>query len=308
MADSTLLATLGAIELLETDDRPVFVLDLTSASKTIPIYQNAGFCEISGMESKTRDGKTMSDPNYIELMDWAASRHVEGNQPNQPTYCDLDWTTRMFRNRWQIVFGNKKARQAQFNTSHSQFDIASIGQLQIATTDHREHSRYAQKSDPKRDEVEESEDGGHLDFTRPNPAVVITPHLKFILEFDWASTELGAMSTWSPELRRMANIVMADPRPAVLYWGKNCIHLYNEPYVVIMKQRHPGMMGKSFAEAWPEEAAAEFVSALEASSKIGKAIVISDGRYYIDWHGYLEETYFSVSMIPFSFAHDGVGL
>lgn len=34
------LATLGATEILETDERPIFILNLTSPTKTIPVYYN----------------------------------------------------------------------------------------------------------------------------------------------------------------------------------------------------------------------------------------------------------------------------
>jgi hypothetical protein len=132
--------------------------------------------------------------------------------------------------------------------------IPRLGRSQTAAIDRHERSRYSQKSVtsredledqlaafrlrreediptfpspapqdtsvPKRSEINESADIGRIDFTRPNPSMVISPHIQFVLNIDWGSTELGAIDTWSPELRRMANILMTDPRPAAMYWGK----------------------------------------------------------------------------------------
>ncbi|KUJ18979.1 putative histidine kinase M3YPp [Mollisia scopiformis] len=130
--------------------------------------------------------------------------------------------------------------------------------------------------------------------------------MQFVLDFDWESTELGAVDSWSPELRRMANILMTDPRPAAMYWGKKRTMLYNEPYVVVTGQRHPGMMGKTFSEAWAE-VAGDFISAFDTAYETGKAYVVDDARFYIQRHGYLEETYYSLSIIPFSLERGVVG-
>jgi hypothetical protein len=83
--------------------------------------------------------------------------------------------------------------------------------------------------------------------------------------------------------------------------------LYNEPYVVVTGQRHPGMMGKPFSEAWAE-VAGDFISAFDTAYETGKAYVVDDARFYIERHGYLEETYYSLSIIPFSLEHGVVGL
>ncbi|KAF8863038.1 putative histidine kinase M3YPp [Acephala macrosclerotiorum] len=130
--------------------------------------------------------------------------------------------------------------------------------------------------------------------------------MQFVLDFDWGSTELGPISSWPPELRRMTNILMSDPRPAAMYWGKKRIMMYNEPYVVVTGQRHPGMMGKTFSEAWAE-IAGDFISAFDTACETGKSYTVDHARFYIQRHGYLEETYYSISIIPFSLEHGQVG-
>ncbi len=83
---------------------------------------------------------------------------------------------------------------------------------------------------PRRGDGKGIESIGHIDFTRPNTSMAISPHMQFVLDFDWTSTELGPINTWSAELRRMANILMTDPRPAAMYWGKSSTLLSNELY------------------------------------------------------------------------------
>ena len=44
-----------------------------------------------------------------------------------------------------------------------------------------------------------------------------------IREFDWASTPLGPMESWSPALRTMLRILLANRFPHILWWGPHYI-------------------------------------------------------------------------------------
>jgi PAS domain-containing protein len=79
--------------------------------------------------------------------------------------------------------------------------------------------------------------------------------------------------------------------------------MYNEPYVQVTGQKHPGMMGKTFSEAWAE-VKEDFVPAFDKAHESGTSFAIDDARFYIERHGYLEETYYSLSIIPFA-GNDG---
>lgn len=254
------LATLGAVELLDSDDRPVFILDLTSATKTIPVYYNASFREVPLLESKVGKATGARDPKYNVFMDWATSRYNEGSLL-QTTYCGVRWTAKVLRSRWRVVSGDSKNHTALLNIQRRQSAIPRIGRSQTAAIDSHERSRYTQRSTILDDNLEdqlaafrlrreediptfpspapqiessiedheetEPDTTRHIDFTRPNTTKSITPHMQFILDFDWASTGLGAIEFWSPELRRMVNMLMTDPRPAAMYWGRNKTMLYN---------------------------------------------------------------------------------
>jgi hypothetical protein len=100
---------------------------------------------------------------------------------------------------------------------------------------------------------------------------------------------------------------MSDPRPAAMYWGKQRIMMYNEAYLSVMVQKHPNMMGKRFSEAWAE-VEKDFTPAFEQAAATGTSFVVDEARFYIQRHGYLEETYHSVSIIPFSVDNGEVAL
>lgn len=53
------------------------------------------------------------------------------------------------------------------------------------------------------------------DWTRQLPR---TSHVDFIKGTDWSATALGPMRSWQLPLRLMVHKVLADPRPANLYW------------------------------------------------------------------------------------------
>lgn len=57
------------------------------------------------------------------------------------------------------------------------------------------------------------------DWTASKPKGILTEHLQFARSIDWAATPLGSMSSWSPEFREVANLVMRNPHPASLFWG-----------------------------------------------------------------------------------------
>lgn len=62
---------------------------------------------------------------------------------------------------------------------------------------------------------------GPQDATAPDlpPCWVGNEHVALLRSYPWHTTELGPMSQWSIELRRMVNFTLQDRRSAVLWWG-----------------------------------------------------------------------------------------
>ena len=73
--------------------------------------------------------------------------------------------------------------------------------------------------------------------------------------FDWAATPLGSRETWSPSLRFAVDMIVASRFPSALRWGPELVLIYNDAYAPMLGERHPRVLGKTFAEAPPTSAA-----------------------------------------------------
>jgi PAS domain S-box-containing protein len=73
--------------------------------------------------------------------------------------------------------------------------------------------------------------------------------------FDWAATPLGPRQRWSASLRFAVDMVVASRFPTALRWGRDLVLIYNDAYAPMLGERHPKVLGKTFAEAPPTSAA-----------------------------------------------------
>lgn len=268
------------------------------------------------------------------LLDWALSKPELVNLPPS-IHWGMRWTARTVRNRWRIVLGevgslpeettqppcslaatergrsgqkikpaerprrlSRPSLSAAHNTLEKQLAAFRLVREDTLTFPSQRDTTHGKDIDVQiPPAIKNSETLSAFDVTRPYPGMTVSSHVAFFQDFDWASTELGPMSSWSLELRRMCNLVMCDPRPAALYWGPSKTMMYNDNYVHVTGQKHPGIMGKTFAEAW-EEVAADFEEPFAKAYESGDSFAIEDARFYINRNGYLEETYYTVSIIP----------
>ncbi|KAH0356374.1 histidine kinase, partial [Aureobasidium melanogenum] len=142
-----------------------------------------------------------------------------------------------------------------------------------------------------------SQEGPSFDWTRLPVSDSMPPHIKFARSIEWEKTPLGSIEGWSSDLRQMCNLIMASPHPAAMYWGQELVAIYNEAYVMLAGQKHPALMGQRYADAWSEiwpDVKDVFANALNT----GEATMKDDDRLFIMRGDYLEETYFSWSIIP----------
>jgi hypothetical protein len=69
------LLSVGVTEPLDLDDRPVFILDVKSATRSNPVYYNQSLREIPILEQKIGRGIIVSraavkDPNHLVFSEW----------------------------------------------------------------------------------------------------------------------------------------------------------------------------------------------------------------------------------------------
>lgn len=141
---------------------------------------------------------------------------------------------------------------------------------------------------------------GFFDWTRLPVTPALPRHIQFARSIDWGSTSLGRIEEWSPELRSMCNLIMASPHPAAMYWGDDLVSIYNEAYILLAGQKHPGIMGQMYREAWPE-IWEDIEPVFDNARLTGQATMKDDDCLFIERSsspGFLEETYFSWSLIP----------
>ncbi len=48
--------------------------------------------------------------------------------------------------------------------------------------------------------------------------------------FDWSTTPVGPVSTWSQSLRTTAGILLESRNPMFLWWGPELVQFYNDAY------------------------------------------------------------------------------
>src|SRR5262249_31694408 len=54
-----------------------------------------------------------------------------------------------------------------------------------------------------------------------------------IRAFDWSQTSIGGPEGWSPALRAMVGILVANRFPHLLWWGPDYIQIYNDAYIPV---------------------------------------------------------------------------
>jgi PAS domain S-box-containing protein len=70
--------------------------------------------------------------------------------------------------------------------------------------------------------------------------------------YDWATTPLGPIETWSRELVTIVNLTLVSNSPARTMWGPQLILIYNDAYRAVPGPRHPWALGKPAQEVYGE--------------------------------------------------------
>lgn len=138
---------------------------------------------------------------------------------------------------------------------------------------------------------------GSFDWTRLPLSPSLPDHVRFARSIDWNKTSLGPIDQWSVDLRGMCNLIMASPHPSAMYWGREHVAIYNEAYILLAGQKHPALMGSRYRDAWAEIWDA-LGSVFDNAFENAQATMKDDDCLFIVRNGFLEETYFSWSIIP----------
>src|SRR4030095_7189683 len=75
---------------------------------------------------------------------------------------------------------------------------------------------------------------------------------EIIRNFDWANSPLGSPEDWEPSLKTCVRIMLSSTQPIWIGWGRELIKLYNDPYLSIVRGKHPWALGQPASVVWKE--------------------------------------------------------
>ena len=117
-----------------------------------------------------------------------------------------------------------------------------------------------------------------------------------IAGFDWSSTPLGPMSSWSHTLAALVELLLNSGQPMFIVWGTERIFIYNDVFIPIAGHKHPSLLGQPAHEAW-SEAWAE-LKPLYDRTFAGEAISMTGFPVPLNRHGIIEIANFDFSYTP----------
>lgn len=120
--------------------------------------------------------------------------------------------------------------------------------------------------------------------------------LRLINDFDWGQTAVGPMAHWADGLTVTTRLMLASHVPMVMLMGETGVLVYNDAYAVFAGQRHPDILGKEVAEAWPE--IAEFNTGILGRVLSGEAISLADQLLKLNRNGVLEDVWLDLEYSP----------
>lgn len=365
------LNSIGMVELLEQDERPTFVLDLSESTNYGPgqlhsLFVNSSLRSYDGLYESVMglngEKESPGPTTFLQFKSWLLSASVNGESLNvclpSFSYANVLWSCSTLRKRLRVISGSFQSSPTPRKTGSSSsvpqyvetdsvdppsapmadvstepadyFGIVARSQgpsassnsktvssapvpsieaptAEITTPSTRATGSVAIDLRTPLESLPSPEAISHLsltpslspsfDWTRIPFSSAMPPHIQFARSVDWASTALGPIDTWGPDLRQMCNLIMASPHPAAMYWGEDLIAIYNEAYIMLAGQKHPTLMGQSYNVAWAE--IWDSVKGVFANAKLtGEATMKDDDCLFLKRSDYLEETYFSWSIIP----------
>jgi two-component sensor histidine kinase len=118
----------------------------------------------------------------------------------------------------------------------------------------------------------------------------------FVLDFDWASTSVGPISTWSQSLMSYTRVMLTSKHPICFFWGPELLIFFNQAYKPMLGQRAETALGRSFATVWPDVWAD--VLPMTRSALSGTGVKVDEMPMTMTRHGYPEETFWTFAYTP----------
>src|SRR3954468_7099054 len=119
-----------------------------------------------------------------------------------------------------------------------------------------------------------------------------------IRAMDWSKTRLGPVDGWPQSLRSALSHLLPSKAQIAMFWGPELVTLYNDAYRPVLGAKHPAALGAPIREVWAELWPAGLKELFDSVLTTGEAFWAQDRPFFLERHGYPEETYFDVSYDP----------
>src|SRR5436190_2746163 len=73
-----------------------------------------------------------------------------------------------------------------------------------------------------------------------------------VREHAWDATPLGPRADWPASLTAIVEMMLSSGFAMAVFWGRDLIQIYNDPYRELLADRHPAGLGQTARECWPE--------------------------------------------------------
>lgn len=214
-------------------------------------------------------------------------------------FCGVEWSVTTIGDRWIVAVST-----AQHEKS-TQVERARFSKSALLNYTHAPSSEQVPKAQERTDSSANNDVA-----KRPPLGSVLShghlgnlDHLKWMREFDWASSRCGLIENWSSELRHACEFALATPDPVCIAWGEDLALVYNHGYSIMIGERHPGAMGLPFREVFKEVWPA-YRSVFAGMAETGQSVYQEKLKRMLVRDGVLEECYFNI-VIASVLAADG---
>jgi PAS domain S-box-containing protein len=116
--------------------------------------------------------------------------------------------------------------------------------------------------------------------------------------YDWGNTVLGPLAQWPARLRTIVDLMLDSAEPMVVWWGRDCVQIYNDAYALRVDAKAGGIaLGQPAAVTWKQGWPTIEPLALQVFVD-GVSRTYDDFAFHIERDGKLEEAYWRYSLTP----------
>ncbi|XPS97331.1 hypothetical protein M3J09_006565 [Ascochyta lentis] len=271
------------LEYLDASLQPTFVLHLTDPDS------NSKEDNQEVVLQHTNPALRRLKPVHTELVGWSQTTAAFTNAFSYPTQSGrilrtgpfaspvlcggAKWAVTIIADRWLVAVS---AEQQEGSITSGTAPEGRASQVQKPT-----------KDVPQRPPLGEVSPYGHLGDLG---------HLKWMRQYDWASSPCGPIEFWPAELRYACEFALATSDPTSVIWGDECTLLYNQAYAVVIGEKHPRAMGRPFKENFEQWRV--YYNVFDAIKQTGQSVQHGKLQRMLVRDGFPEEVFLNLDMAP----------